>query len=413
MSPHTPCPRPAPRAKHTFVAESPVASHRIDPLPDSPGDSKRLDRRSVRSTTVRGAMSWLVLAGEPSGDRIAAAAVRALSTEPDRSTRPWGIGGDASARGRRRARRRRVGALGDGRRRRGRARPGARPRARRRRPPRPPRSAAGRAPRELHRALGEAWGRSFAAAAAASSGASRRKSGPGGRGASAPSRPRSIASRCSCRSRRSCGDGPASTRRSSDTLRSISRASVPATMQRDALGIDRSARAVAVLPGSRAGEIARLAEPLARAAAHPPRSRRRRSRHDDRRAGDRRARAPRSRTSRRRHDLEPPTPTRSRRRAAPRSVRRDPRRVGHRFARGRARRRRRPSSVIGSIASRTRSRSASSPRARRLPNVLLGRRVFPELLQDDLSPERAADAAELLARRRARARALASELADI
>jgi lipid-A-disaccharide synthase len=40
-------------------------------------------------------MSWLVLAGEPSGDRIAAAAVRALS---GRTSRPWGVGGVACAR---------------------------------------------------------------------------------------------------------------------------------------------------------------------------------------------------------------------------------------------------------------------------------------------------------------------------
>jgi lipid-A-disaccharide synthase len=48
-----------------------------------------------------------------------------------------------------------------------------------------------------------------------------------------------------------------------------------------------------------------------------------------------------------------------------------------------------------------------------LPNVLLGRRAFPELLQDDLTPERAADAAEVWLARNAEARALAAELAAL
>jgi lipid-A-disaccharide synthase len=45
-----------------------------------------------------------------------------------------------------------------------------------------------------------------------------------------------------------------------------------------------------------------------------------------------------------------------------------------------------------------------------LPNVLLGRRAYPELLQDDVTEERVAGAARELLRRRDASRADAAEL---
>jgi lipid-A-disaccharide synthase len=193
-----------------------------------------------------------------------------------------------------------------------------------------------------------------------------------------------------------------------DLVRGVTRASA-----RAALGIDPAARAIAVLPGSRPGEIARLAEPLARAAALL----RARGTVTDATLiaapGAHRDVPAMLAEIARRHDLalaaaDPDAG------AAPLLAAFDAALCASGTASLEAALAGAPPVVcyrLDRIAFEFAKRLVTT-RHVALPNVLLGRRVFPELLQDDLTPERAADEAERLLEGGAPARTLAAELAD-
>ncbi len=180
------------------------------------------------------------------------------------------------------------------------------------------------------------------------------------------------------------------------------------------LGIDPAARAVAVLPGSRKGEIARLAEPLARAAALLL------ARGTVDRATlvaapgiDADARAMLEQVARR-HELSLASADLDRG-AAPILAAFDVSLCASGTASLEAALAGSPPVVcyrLDRVAYAIAKRLVTS-RHVALPNVLLGRRAFPELLQDDLTPERAADAAEVWLGDPQPARALAAELAEI
>ena len=180
------------------------------------------------------------------------------------------------------------------------------------------------------------------------------------------------------------------------------------------LGMNAAERAVAILPGSRPGEIARLAEPLARAGALL------RARGAVDRATlvaapgiDLEARAALADVARR-HELTLATADLDRG-AAPLLAAFD----ASLCASGTASL---ESALVGTppvVCYRLDrlayaiAKQLVTARHVALPNVLLGRRAFPELLQDDLTPERAADEAEAWLGQGERARALAAELAEL
>jgi lipid-A-disaccharide synthase len=180
------------------------------------------------------------------------------------------------------------------------------------------------------------------------------------------------------------------------------------------LGMTAGERAVAILPGSRPGEIARLAEPLARAAAIL------RGRGAVERATlvaapgiGREARALLERVARR-HDLSLATADLDRG-AAPILAAFDVSLCASGTASLEAALAGAPPVVCYRLdrVAYAIARRLVTTRHVALPNVLLGRRAFPELLQDELTPERAADEAEAWLGEGPRALSLAAELAHL